>query len=147
MKGLVGLRFAFPSLNRDFALCHRRYDPKLDASVRTVFCPTVGMGPDEGVGYTEWVTTKAARRHFETVYGSPPADFVVAGRSQGFMWRNDEPNASGLYKVAMLYREYPFSATVKAHDPEHGVPHVCRDLTARPPDTFGSFAVTCIPRS
>jgi hypothetical protein len=147
VKGLVGLRWAFPSLNRDFAACKRQYDPKDDASVRTVFCPADGMAPREGVGYTEWRTLRAARKHFEAVYDTPATPFVLGGRDRGFRWRNLEGTRSGFYKVAMLFRGYPFSATVRARDAEHGVPHACASLTARPPDTFTAYAVACGPRS
>jgi len=145
--GVEGLRWAFPSLDRDFASCYRQFDPtddpETDASLRTWFCPAPGSRT-EGIGYTEWVSTEAARSHFEGLFGREAGSFVLGGSVTGHQWVRPEPNSKGFYKQSVLYEQQPFSATVWAETPE-GVARVCAALTARSGVTFRAEPVQCEP--
>jgi serine/threonine-protein kinase len=143
--GRDGLRWAFPSLDRDFAGCYRVFDAvrtsKPDASLRTWFCPTPG-GRFFGIGYTEWSSVQGAKRHFTRVFGDPSHGFIVAGFDNGYLWSPSEPNDRGFYKAARLYRDFPLSATVWAKTPK-GVARICSSLTARSMGTFETDPVNC----
>ena len=147
--GRQGLRWAFPSLERDFEGCYRVFDAtrtaKPDASLRTWFCPSPGTR-DVGIGYTEWSSVEGAKRHFTNVFGEDPSDFVVGGVVEGYKWALSQPNSVGFYKTARLYKDIPFSATVWTRN-LGSVERVCLEMTARSMQTFKAQPVNCKPEA
>ncbi len=146
--GPDGLRWMFPSLDRDFGSCYRQTgdsreinsDAREDASLWTWFCP-VGSKV-EGVGYTEWASLPEAKAHFNQVFGHRPTTFELDGTTAGYHWVLPQPNRKGFYKSAWLHRDHPFSATVWAKD-EADVSRYCLSITMRSMPTFRTEPMVC----
>jgi len=147
--GREGLRWVFPSLDRDFEGCYRELNaigaPQPDESLRTWFCPVPGSRV-VGVDYREWRSAAAARAHFNAVFSQPPGDFRVGGLVAGYEWDARHRNNKGFYKVARLYEHLPFSSTVWARTMP-GLERVCLGMTARSMRTFKAEPVNCKPGS
>jgi serine/threonine-protein kinase len=142
-RGLEGLTWTFPSMQRDLDDCHRRFDATRDASRQSWFCLVKGGAPGEGISYTEWTAPEAARHVYDRQYPSAPVNFLVGGRPVGFRWIETTPRPNGFAKVSMAYLNLPFSTSVYARSRD-GLERVCSSLMVRSPQTFEAQPTGCL---
>ena len=141
-EGLAGLRWVFPSLDRDFEHCTRRLDVTPDPSLRSWWCLVKGGAPSEGISYGEWVEPAAARRFYSRQYGTPAYNFLVEGRPVGHRWIRSEPTDSGFFKISVTYLNLPFSASLYSRS-EDGLERLCGALTVRSLRSFEAAPTDC----
>jgi serine/threonine-protein kinase len=141
-KGLAGLRWVFPSLDRDFESCSRRLDVTPDPSLQSWWCLVKGGGPGEGISYSEWTEPGAARRMYGEQYGTPALNFLVEGRPVGHRWIRSEPTGSGFFKVSVTYLNLPFSSSLYSRS-EEGLDRLCGALLVRSLRSFEAVPTDC----
>jgi hypothetical protein len=144
-EGLAGLRWVFPSLDRDFVRCSRRLDVTPDPALRSWWCLVKGGNPGEGISYGEWTEPGAAREFYSRQYGTTPHNFLVEGRPVGFRWIRSEPTRRGFYKISMTYLNLPFSVSLYSRS-EDGLERLCAALTVRSLRTFSAVPTDCTGR-
>jgi hypothetical protein len=141
-EGLAGLRWVFPSLDRDFERCSRRLDVTPDPSLQSWWCLVKGGDPSEGISYGEWTEPEAPRRFYGRQYGTPAYNFLVQGRPVGHRWIRREPTRSGFFKITVTYLNLPFSASLYSRS-EEGLERLCGALTVRSLRTFEAVPTDC----
>jgi hypothetical protein len=141
-EGLAGLRWVFPSLDRDFERCSRRLDVTPDPSLRSWWCLVKGGDSGEGISYGEWEEPAAARRFYSRQYGTPAYNFLVEGRPVGHRWIRSEPTGSGFFKISVTYLNLPFSASLYSRS-EDGLERLCGALTVRSLRSFRAAPTDC----
>jgi predicted Ser/Thr protein kinase len=144
-EGLAGLRWVFPSLDRDFEGCNRRLDVTPDPARRSWWCLVKGGANSEGISYGEWVEPRAARRFYSEQYGTAPVNFLVEGRPVGFRWIRSEPTRTGFFKISFAYLNLPFSASLYSRS-EEGLVRLCDELLVRSLRTFDAVPTPCTDR-
>jgi hypothetical protein len=141
-EGLTGLRWVFPSLDRDFEGCNRRLDVTPDPALWSWWCLVKGGADSEGISYGEWTEPGAARRFYSRQYATPAHNFLVEGRPVGHRWIRSEPTRSGFFKVSVAYLNLPFSASLYSRS-EEGLERLCRALLVRSLRTFEATPTDC----
>jgi hypothetical protein len=144
-EGLAGLRWVFPSLDRDFEQCNRRLDVTPDPSLRSWWCLVKGGDPGEGISYGEWTEPEASRSFYSRQYGTPAYNFLVEGRPVGHRWIRQEPTRSGFFKITVAYLNLPFSASLYSRS-EEGLERLCTALMVRSLRTFEAVPTDCTGR-
>jgi hypothetical protein len=144
-EGLAGLRWAFPSLDRDFEGCNRRLDVTPDPALQSWWCLVKGGGAGEGISYGEWTEPGAARRFYSHQYATAAHNFLVEGRPVGHRWIRSEPTRSGFFKISVAYLNLPFSASLYSRS-EEGLERLCRALLVRSLRTFDAVPTNCTGR-
>jgi len=144
-EGLAGLRWVFPSLDRDFEGCNRRLDVTPDPALQSWWCLVKGGAASEGISYGEWAEPGAARRFYSHQYATPAHNFLVEGRPVGHRWIRSEPTRSGFFKISVAYLNLPFSASLYSRS-EEGLERLCRALTVRSLRTFEAVPTDCTGR-
>jgi hypothetical protein len=156
-KGLKGLRWVFPSFDRDFDKCYlrpvRNADP-VTRPIRSWFCPSK-PGSLAGTSYTEWPNHSVDVTKYDREYPTPPATFDIAGRHVGYRWRLKSPLTNGLskglYKVTFVYHHppgtggqpsWPFGTSVYGATPT-ARDDTCAQLILRAPHDFTKAAPPC----
>ena len=151
--GEAGLRWVFPSFDRDYENCYLRpiKDPSSPRhAVRSWFCPS-SPGSTSGTSYTESKRSAYAVSKYDKEYPTPRADLIVAGHNVGYRWRLKSPNSNGLYKVSFTYhwppssggpRSWPFSTSVYALT-QKKLDRACAQLIIRAPSTLAKAAPPC----
>ncbi len=113
-SGLGGLRWVYPSFDRDFETCEQTPDPTPAGKVRAWFCPFAD-NRREGVRYNEWRSPSDAEAYHKMDYRPyPPETLRHTHRQLGYIWRRLSPDEHDLVSATVAYRDWPFSVTVQS---------------------------------
>lgn len=137
-RGEVGLRWVYPSLDRDIDTCEEAGELP-DKKVRSWFCSFRGS-PDDGVRYSEWPSTGEAAAEFARNYSNQPRHFLLEGRRAGLVWERDDRNADGLFRKSFAYDDWPFSLSI-AGSSQRALARACDRVVLRSPRSLS--AVDC----
>lgn len=112
-EGVEGLEWVFPSFDVDDPTC-----AESEATVQTkevVFlCITNFRGSQVQYRYSLWNNVQAARRHYLRIYDNAPKSIETPSSAARLVWRADEKNFKGFYRLSAAYAEWPFSVSVDA---------------------------------
>lgn len=144
-SGVAGMRWVYPSFDKDFAGCEVVRNPVAAKKVRAWFCPFAG-NPDEGVRYNEWRSPSDARDYHDANYRPYTAEpFRLGDSTVGDVWRRLSPGEYGLVSTAMVYREWPFSVSVQS-ERLAGLDAGCKLVAIRSPVDFATTSLECPAR-
>jgi len=141
-RGVAGLKWVYPSFERDFNGCQAVPDPTPAEKVSAWFCPFAGH-PQEGVRYNEWSSASDAEAWHELHYRSyDPEPLHMGSRRVGDLWRRLKSDENGLFTATAVYQDWPFSTSVQSRT-SVGVDTGCPRVVLRSPVSFVASSPSC----